>query len=455
MGKNQKSSPSHSRCSAQSINLSSLSLPFLTAAATHLWRFWKFQAICMRHRNTDKEMTNSTIKDEGGCELLTLPPEVLILIGSFLDIKSVLNLSSASVAWRNLLYDEHLLWKALYHRHWLSSCKWRDWRSGETCESWMESFKQRTEIENRWLHCKPNVATLHGHEEEVYCLQFDEDRIVSGSYDKTIRVWDLDKFREGKKPTTISKLVGHREFVGTLRIDSKNVVSGSADNTMRVWDLETEKCTDMIEGHVDEVVCLRFSEQYIVSGSKDNTIKVWDRRTKQCINTLEGHTQEVCGLHFDAANYRLFSGSWDHTIKLWDLRKAKPVHVFTGHTDGLWTLQYENERDILISGSRDTTVKVWNMKNFTCEQTLTGHTGRVLCLQFEGNKLVTGAGDFLIKVWNLKTNQCVSTLDYHSSRVWCLQFDSTKIISGSNDRTIRIHDFSLPEEEPEEEAVVC
>ena len=62
----------------------------------------------------------------------------------------------------------------------------------------------------------------------VWCVgarkQFDEDRIVSGSYDKTIRVWDLDKFREGKKPTTISKLVGHREFVGTLRIDSKNVV---------------------------------------------------------------------------------------------------------------------------------------------------------------------------------------------------------------------------------------
>jgi hypothetical protein len=176
-------------------------------------------------------MTISTSKDDigGSCGLLTLPPEVLILIGSFLDIKSVLNLSSASAAWRNLLYDEHLLWKALYHRYWLSSNKWkyvpsnalalkslwlvlcvpfhfisfhfegqlhfisfvdpiscgggithRDWRSGETCESWMESFKQRAEIENRWLHCKPNVVTLQGHEEEVYCLQVRVSPLPTG-----------------------------------------------------------------------------------------------------------------------------------------------------------------------------------------------------------------------------------------------------------------------------------
>jgi hypothetical protein len=81
-----------------------------------------------RHLTTaTQEMTISTSKDDigGSCGLLTLPPEVLILIGSFLDIKSVLNLSSASAAWRNLLYDEHLLWKALYHRYWLSSNKWK------------------------------------------------------------------------------------------------------------------------------------------------------------------------------------------------------------------------------------------------------------------------------------------------------------------------------------------
>lgn len=55
-------------------------------------------------------------------------------------------------------------------------------------------------------------------------IQFDDEKIVSGSYDKSVRVWDLDRLREGKKPTVISKLLGHREFVGTLRMDHVNIV---------------------------------------------------------------------------------------------------------------------------------------------------------------------------------------------------------------------------------------
>ena len=118
------------------------------------------------------------------------------------------------------------------------------------------------------------IETLTGHEEPVTCAAFLPDgRLVSGSWDDTIRIWNGDK--------TIS-LRGHTGDVTALAIDSKGkcIVSASEDKTLRIWDPEAGKLLEVLRGHTESVRCLAVSpdDTFIVSGSKE-TIRVWLLKT--------------------------------------------------------------------------------------------------------------------------------------------------------------------------------
>ena len=81
--------------------------------------------------------------------------------------------------------------------------------------------------------------------------------------------------------------------------DGRRVVSGSSDKTLKVWDVETGKCVATLEGHSAWVIGVAVfpDGQRVVSGSWDNTLKVWDLATGECLATLEGHSECVlCGV---------------------------------------------------------------------------------------------------------------------------------------------------------------
>ena len=117
-----------------------------------------------------------------------------------------------------------------------------------------------------------------GQEEGVTCIAYSPDgkRILSGSWDNTLRLWDVDSGEAIGSP-----LLGHDELVESVAFspDGKNIVSGSDDQTVRMWDAETrEPLGAPIKVHGGQVMAVAYSPDgtRLASASFDNTIRIWD-----------------------------------------------------------------------------------------------------------------------------------------------------------------------------------
>ncbi|MEG3842305.1 WD40 repeat domain-containing protein, partial [Microcoleus sp. herbarium14] len=123
------------------------------------------------------------------------------------------------------------------------------------------------------------LRTLKGHSNSVNAVAVTSDgkRVLSGSGDTTIKVWDLTTGKE------LFTLKGHSNSVNAVAVtsDGKRAISGSSDNTIKAWDLTTGKEDFTLYGHSDWVnaVAVTADAKWAISGSFDNTLKVWDLTT--------------------------------------------------------------------------------------------------------------------------------------------------------------------------------
>ena len=162
----------------------------------------------------------------------------------------------------------------------------------------------------------------------------DGKRVVSGSEDKTICIWDAQTGHPVLEP-----LEGHTGSVWSVAFspDGKRVVSGSSDNTICIWDAQTgHPVLEPLEGHTDWVRSVAFSPdgKRVVSGSSDNTICIWDAQTGHpVLEPLEDHTDGVLSVAFSPDGKRVISGSSDKTICTLDAQAGHPVlEPLGGHT---------------------------------------------------------------------------------------------------------------------------
>ena len=113
------------------------------------------------------------------------------------------------------------------------------------------------------------IATLQGHTRYVECLIVHNNILYSGSWDKTIRAWNLDTNE------CITALQGHTHWVNCLIVHNNMLYSGSYDKTIRVWNLDTNECITAFQGHTSFVNCLIVHNNILYSGGGDKTIRAW------------------------------------------------------------------------------------------------------------------------------------------------------------------------------------
>ncbi|KAB0241844.1 hypothetical protein EZJ55_16060 [Microcystis aeruginosa EAWAG127a] len=286
------------------------------------------------------------------------------------------------------------------------------------------------------------IRTLKGHDSYVLSVNFSPDgkTLVSGSWDKTIKLWNVETGKE------IRTLKGHDSAVISVNFspDGKTLVSGSYDNTIKLWNVETGKEIRTLKGHDSYVLSVNFSPdgKTLVSGSEDNTIKLWNVETGQEIRTLKGHGSFFNSVNFSPDGKTLVSGSEDNTIKLWNVETGQEIRTLKGHDSTVYSVNFSPDGKTLVSGSVDKTIKLWNVETGQEIRTLKGHDSTVYSVNFspDGKTLVSGSVDKTIKLWNGSTGKEIRTLKGHDSGVYSVNFspDGKTLVSGSVDNTIKL-----------------
>ena len=287
-----------------------------------------------------------------------------------------------------------------------------------------------------------HTHALEGHTDAVISVALSGDRIVSGAFDKTVRVWHA---RTGQ---LIHTLEGHTDEVTSVALSGDHVVSGSWDQTVRVWDTSTGQLLHTLEGHTNGVPDVAIEGNRIASGSQDQTVRVWDAHTGQPIYTLEGHTNGVTCVAIEGD--RIVSGEGrttaevGDTVRVWDLRTGQPIHTLVGHTNGVSCVAIEG--DCIVSGSDDNTVRVWDAHTGQPIYTLEGHTDGVTCVAIGGDRIVSGSfGDGTVRMWDAQTEPPIHTLEGHTDGELDVAMSGDRIVSGSaflsgSDFTVRVWD---------------
>ncbi|MCA2957525.1 hypothetical protein, partial [Microcystis sp. M010S1] len=323
-------------------------------------------------------------------------------------------------------------------------------KAGKILQKQQTYNKEVTNALQELLNRKSERNRLEGHDNSVLSVNFSPDgkTLVSGSDDKTIKLWNVETGKE------IRTLYGHDNSVTSVNFspDGKTLVSGSDDNTIKLWNVETGQEIRTLYGHDSYVSSVNFSPdgKTLVSGSYDKTIKLWDVETGQEIRTLYGHDNFVYSVNFSPDGKTLVSGSNDKTIKLWNVETGQEIRTFKGHDSYVYSVNFSPDGKTLVSGSNDKTIKLWNVETGQEIRTLYGHDSYVWSVNFspDGKTLVSGSNDKTIKLWNVETGQEIRTLKGHDSSVYSVNFspDGKTLVSGSYDKTIKLWDVETGQE---------
>jgi guanine nucleotide-binding protein subunit beta-2-like 1 protein len=194
-----------------------------------------------------------------------------------------------------------------------------------------------------------------------------EDTIISGSRDKSLIIWKIDRDPE-RWGFPVRRLTGHAHFIEDLVIssDGQFALTGSWDATLRLWDLSKGKTSRRFVGHKKDVLSVAFSadNRQIVSGSRDKTIKLWNT-LGECKYTIDeqGHTEWVSCVRFspNPKNPIIVSAGWDKFVKVWNLANCKLLRSFGGHTGYINTVTVAPDGSLCASGGKDGSVKLWDL----------------------------------------------------------------------------------------------
>ena len=144
--------------------------------------------------------------------------------------------------------------------------------------------------------------------------------------------------------------------------DGTRIVSGSLDKSVRVWDASTGVELKELRGHTSLVFSVVFSSDgtRIVSGSDDKSVRVWDASTGVELKKLKGHTRSVNSVVFSSDGMRIVSGSDDKSVRVWDALTGVELKELRGHTSSVFSVAFSNNGMQIVSGSYDESVLVWD-----------------------------------------------------------------------------------------------
>ena len=302
---------------------------------------------------------------------------------------------------------------------------------------------------------KPDTVgrVLYGHEGATTSAAFSPDskRLVSGSYDHTVRLWDVQSGTQIGPP-----LNGHKSLVTSVifSYNGQLVSSGSRDHTVLLWDAETGKMVGQPMKEPSEVNAVIFSpgDQYIVSGSSDGGVRVWDVQTHtESGQSMLGHSDSVNTVAFSPDGLKIVSASDDGTAIIWDLSTRQQIRRYSISIEediAITSASFSSNGEYIIAGSRNAAQNLflWDLasgveselpfegsSDFLVAAVIAPDCRRVYSLSEEGR----------IWVWDIETRVSTGNWLEHEGviRSFAISSDGQHAVCMFQDGTMRIRDL--------------
>ena len=293
---------------------------------------------------------------------------------------------------------------------------------------------------NNVLNCISNIYDAH--KDKISCvIELHNKLIATGSYDNTIKVWNIYE--------SICKKTIHvkKEVLSLLEFEPNMILCGTtstSQSNINLYDINNPYNTPKYSfiGHsmnVNSIV--KCDSNHFASASNDSSIIIWNYSLKQ--KEVQLYENEGCILSLiKLLDGRLCSGSQKHTIKIWNWKTSNcDSQVKNAHEKWVYSLCQLNN-GYIVSGSNDRTLKFWDQieENRRPFKTIRGFENsiRSIC-QISNNYLAVGCFKGIIKIIDLNSYQCVQEINEHTGHVTgLLKNTNGDLISISTDNTIKI-----------------
>jgi RNA polymerase sigma factor (sigma-70 family) len=265
-------------------------------------------------------------------------------------------------------------------------------------------------------------GVLAGHDSSVFALAFGEDgkTLVSGGYDHTLRLWDIETKKELHKSVLASPI-----YQVALAQGGKSLILLGAENRLRPWDIATWKEHIGTPGMSQPIYTLAWSPdgRQVVCASS-NSVWLWDAESGKLVHKLDGPTHGITQAAFAADGKTVLTGDGDGLIRIWDMAGGKEQRSFDAGTGAVELLALAPDgKTIAVWGDNDpTTMHVLNTATGKMIRTLhvsssqpqARPTLRTLSMSSGGTLLYGASGTNLgILRWNLATGEELPSLGQH------------------------------------------
>jgi len=287
------------------------------------------------------------------------------------------------------------------------------------------------------------VAELQGHEGSIKCLAASVDgrRVISGSSDNTVRIWDAETY------DCLKVLKGHQDSVNSVAIskNGRQIVSVSSDRTVRVWNEANGECTHILQVTQGEMQYVSFDKDDLsIILQTNEECQIWDISKRECIKIIPAsgsalapvtHNGQVIAAFISEKNlglWDLLTGDYIKSIQHNSLITSVSLgikYILLGHIDGLQT--------------------IWDLESGQCINTIQKEKGYRapheltichLAIDNRENKSITASGDRILRVWDINSGKCLKAINTGGEIIsaFAASCDGSHIFTGGNDKTIKI-----------------
>ncbi len=287
------------------------------------------------------------------------------------------------------------------------------------------------------------IHILADHKDGVSsCAMSAQGLVISGSYDCTVKLWNL------KTGDLLKTIEAHSDRVNAVALsaDGQSFASACQNGTIKAWKLGKGKVEEIfrLEAHQAAVTCIQFSVngELLITGSEDKTVKIWNTETGQLLKNLTGYSAHLMDLALSADGRYFASSALEPLVRIRQIADGKLVRSVKSPS-AISSLAFSPDGLMLATAGYNHQIHLWKVPNYT--KLWSAHQGSpILSLAFSFHQplIASGGEDKAIKLWHTQTGELLESIREHDGAITALQFLAHPklqvLLSSSEDGTVKI-----------------